>query len=184
MKRLLFMILTFTAFALFTACSGGNEPATEQQAKTEKAVTPDPTEFTWYKDWDAGMAAAKKENKPVIVDFYADWCKFCIKMDKETFTAPEIKKRLSNDWIAIKIDTEDNSKTATFDGKTMNHQELVRHFGVTGFPTYHFIDKTSKPIYPYPGYVPKETFGYILDYFRDEIYTKNIKINDYINSKS
>ena len=177
MKRLLTLFTIVSAFTFIIACDCGNE--TKAQSNTKAAVS---TEFTWYLDWDEGMAAAKKEKKPVVVDFYADWCGYCKKMDKETFAAPEIKHRFVNGWIAIKIDIEDKNKTATVDGNTMTHAELVRYFRVTGFPTYLFIDKEGKPVSPYSGYVPKERFGQLLDYFKDEVYTKNIKFNEYIKN--
>ena len=187
MKRLLFAILTFSAFALFMACSGENEPATAQQNAPEKAVDTASVQFTWYTDWNEGMAAAKKEKKPVIVDFYADWCRYCKQLDAETFSAPEVKSRLAQSWIGIKINGEDTNAKATFDGKTYSPPELMRYFGIRGFPTLLFFDNKGNPVKPYTVYinfVPKKPFGPLLDYFRDELYSKNIDINNYIKSKN
>ena len=43
----------------------------------------------WTTDWDKAMAAARAQKKPVVVDFYTDWCGWCKKLDKETYGAPE-----------------------------------------------------------------------------------------------
>jgi thioredoxin-related protein len=196
MKYPFLITIVFAASAFFFACSSGNESPGAQQndppktvqiaqnTQSTQTVQPAEADFSWYTDWDKGLEAAKKEQKPVIVDFYADWCVYCKKMEKETFTAPEIKKRLAEGWIAIKVDLGIRDKQGTFDGKTMTYPQLASYFGVNGLPTYLFIDKEGKPVYPYPGYVPKEQFGPMLDYFKEELYTKKIKLSDYVESKS
>ena len=149
------------------------------------------------------MEAAKKENKPVYVHFTADWCKWCIKMEKETYSTEEIKKRMGNDWITIKIDTEDKEKSCTvyindkekiargyikgdmgyFEEKNMSNQQLVGMFGGS-LPTLLFVDKEGEFVYPNKGYLPKEVFTPMLDYFRDELYAKDVKLQEYIDSKN
>ncbi len=87
-------------------------------------------------------------------------------------------------WVGIKIDTEDREKRVTFDSKTMSHQEISQHFRVTELPSYLFIDKEGNPVHIQPGYIPKERFGPMLDYIKDELYKKKIKFIDYLKSKS
>jgi len=185
-------------FLLFIAgaCDQNNEQATAQQsAGGEPKVTPAAVasvegEFKWYHDWDTGMAAAKKERKPVLVHFTADWCKFCVKMKKETYASDMIQKRFTDGWIGIMIDTEEDAKTGTvyinesekstltylqeedpsFTTREMGHQELLRFFGGMGLPTLLFIDKDGTPVQKISSFIPKEEFAVILDFFREEAY--------------
>ena len=47
---------------------------------------------TWYTNWDKAAAAAKKENKPILMDFTgSDWCGWCIKLHDEVFSKDEFK---------------------------------------------------------------------------------------------
>jgi len=45
-------------------------------------------------------------------------------------------------------------------------------------------DKDGKPIHLLPGYVPKEQFGPLLDYMKDELYKKKVNFRDYLKSVS
>jgi thiol:disulfide interchange protein len=49
-------------------------------------------ELTWY-GWNEGYAKALKEGKIVLVDAYTDWCGWCKKMDRDTYTNPTIIKK-------------------------------------------------------------------------------------------
>ena len=70
---------------------------------------------------------SKKSGKPVFVDFYADWCKNCIAMDKTTFQEPEVKDRL-NAYEFIKIDA-----TNTNDPRI---KKLLERYGIKGLPAF------------------------------------------------
>ena len=179
-----FFITVIAAVNFFMACgSSSDQTATAELNQAKKPAESEKTEFTWYTDWDKGIEAAKKEKKPVIIDFYANWCHWCKVMEEKTFSADEIKKRFSEDWIAIKINSDHKEKQGTFEGKTMSYPQLVRYFKVSGFPSYLFIDKEGNPVTIVSSYIPKEQFGPMLDYIKDELYKKNIKFNDYIKSK-
>ena len=56
--------------------------------------------------------------------------------------------------------------------------------GVRAFPSYLFIDKEGEPITVISSYFPKEKFKPILNYFKNELYKKNVKLTDYIESNS
>jgi thiol:disulfide interchange protein len=52
------------------------------------AQTPAPkAELKWY-GWNEGYAKAVKEGKIVLVDAYTDWCGWCKKMDRDTYSNP------------------------------------------------------------------------------------------------
>lgn len=52
---------------------------------------------------DQQLAAASAANKPVIVDFYADWCESCVAMDKNVFASPEVQRKLHN-YVLLRAD--------------------------------------------------------------------------------
>ena len=175
---------------LFISCTNSSETAIAESKEAQNpAATSDiksvkDARVTWYHDWDKGMEAAKRDAKPVLIDFFAEWCKWCHVMDEQTFSAPEIKNRFSKNWVTIRVNTEDKNRYATYDGKSMSYQDLSGYFRVTGLPSYLFMDKDGKPIHLLPGYVPKEQFGPLLDYMKDELYKKKVNFGDYLKSVS
>lgn len=202
MKLFNFFLIFLAVFALIFACGKNDETATAeqnseaqqtetayknseaQQTETAELIVDSRDEKGWYHDWNQGMAAAKKEKKPVLVDFYADWCKWCDVMDEKTFSNPEIQKIFDEDWITIRIDTQDTKTTGTFKDKTMTFRQMAGAFGVTGLPSYVFIDKKSEPVTVIPGYIPKEKFSKILDYMKNELYLDKVDFQEYVESNS
>ncbi len=80
-------------------------------------------------DLDAAVAAAKLENRPVMLDFYADWCVSCKEMEKYTFPDPAVQAALAN---AITLQADVTLVDA-------DDQALMKHFGIIGPPTIMFF---------------------------------------------
>lgn len=105
-------------------------------------------------------------------------------MDKETFADPAVKEIMSSGWISVKIDAENDKKKGTFKDKTFEYNKLAMAFGVRVYPSYLFIDKNGQPITIVSSFFEKDKFIPILDYFSKELYTKEVDLQEYIESKS
>jgi len=129
---------------------------------------------SWVK-YDKGLALAAKENKPIIIDFYTNWCGWCKKMDKDTFANDSIAKYLVDKFITVKVNAESNDMLVTAGG-SISERDLARSFGVRGYPTYFFLKPSGEKIYNVASYFPPERFITLLRYIGDDHYkTKTIQ---------
>lgn len=80
---------------------------------------------------------AHRENKPVLLDFYADWCIACKAMDRQTFSNPAVVKQLKN-FILLRADVTKND---------IENKTLERHFQVIAPPTLLFFNIDKKEIH-------------------------------------
>lgn len=129
---------------------------------------PTESKLNWLK-YDEGLQLAAKLNKPVFVDFYTNWCKFCKKMDRETFADESIYKYMNEKFVMVKVNAESNNVVATADGN-ISEKDLSRSFGVRGYPTYWFLKSSGEKINNISGYAPPERFITVLKYIGDNIY--------------
>ena len=79
---------------------------------------------------------AASQGKPVMLDFYADWCTSCKVMEATTFQEPAIKQALKK-WLVIKVDVTQN---------TAAQQELLKAYHVIAPPTFIFIDMKGQEL--------------------------------------
>lgn len=138
--------------------------------------------ITWY-GYNEGITRARAQQKPVIIDFYASWCHWCKVMEKDTFSNERVKKRLTADYIAIRIDMESNVRIRLRD-RTLAPNEFAAMMGVRGLPTLAFLDKKGEPITSIPGYINADTLLPLLGYIRDECYKMQVSFKDYMEKKS
>jgi thioredoxin-like negative regulator of GroEL len=66
----------------------------------------------WLTSYDAALKVAQAENKLILIDFWATWCKPCTKMDIEVWSDPEIQE-LQDKFVAVKIDIDLDPSTAS-----------------------------------------------------------------------
>lgn len=102
-------------------------------------ATAQPTQ--WY-TYEEGILAAGVKNKPIIMDFYADWCQPCIAMEEGTYPDPRVVGAMV-DFIAIKVDTQ-------------KRIDIERRYGITYYPTVVFLDPEGKEISRHIGYLGPE----------------------------
>jgi thioredoxin:protein disulfide reductase len=81
----------------------------------------------WTPSLAAGLAAANRERKPVLIDMWATWCKNCLTMDKTTLANDEVKAALSN-YVKIKYQAEQPD--------TAPAKDVMKRFDAIGLPTY------------------------------------------------
>lgn len=84
----------------------------------------------WVHSIEEGLELAKQENKPVMIDFYADWCTECKKIVANTFATDEVGDELKR-FVSVKIDMTNN---------TEQNQKYMKIFGIKGLPHISFFD--------------------------------------------
>jgi thiol:disulfide interchange protein DsbD len=85
----------------------------------------------WQPYSEVLLAQAKAEGKPVVIDFFADWCLACHELDEKTFQIDEVKSALSG-FYKLRFD-------ATKESQELN--DLRKKYGIQGLPTIIFIGK-------------------------------------------
>ncbi len=94
-------------------------------------------QISWQKYTPEILEQAQDEGKPVIIDFYADWCIPCKELDKFTFTDPRVPE-LADQMVMVKADL-----TRFQDEQTT---QLREKFSIKGVPTIVFLDKKGQEI--------------------------------------
>jgi thioredoxin-related protein len=114
-------------------------------------------QITWLK-FEEAVAANQSDPKMLLVDVYTDWCGWCKKMDKETFTDPEVVKYVNENFYAVKLNAEDTKRTFDFMGKKFSEAQLAAAMRVRSYPNFVVIEPTLQNIAQLPGYRPADAF--------------------------
>lgn len=140
----------------------------------------------WY-SWEEAFELNKTAPKKVFVDLYTDWCGWCKKMDKSTFSDPKVIKYLNENFYPVKFNAE--QKTAiTFSGNEFKFRKAGRRGfhelayalldGRMGYPAFVTLDETYTRIMISPGYKRVPQMMEELLFAKEEKY-KEMSFDDY-----
>jgi thioredoxin-related protein len=134
-------------------------------------------EVKWYTIQEAEQLI-KANPRPIFVDAFTDWCGWCKKMDKDTFSNQVIADILNNKFYAVKFNAETSDKI-TFQGKEFindgksgkAHQLAVALLqGQLSYPTVVFLNEKAQLLSPVPGYREAKEMEVIMSFFANKAY--------------
>jgi len=114
-------------------------------------------EIKWL-SFDEVAELAAKEPKMILVKVYTDWCGWCKKMDKETFTDSQVIDYINDSFYPVKMNAEDTGKKFIFRGREYTDASMARTMRVTSYPNFVIMDAAMENITQLPGYRQPEAF--------------------------
>jgi thioredoxin-like negative regulator of GroEL len=108
-------------------------PVEETEAVKDPAVINDTrireTSIIWLHDLEKAHTLAVKLGRPLVIDFEAEWCGWCKKLDRETYTDESVIRFVNEHLVPVKLAVD----------KSEAHKKFSKAFGVDGLPTMLFL---------------------------------------------
>ena len=121
-------------------------------------------------------ADAKIGTRIYLVDFYTDWCGYCKKMDRETFSDATVAKIINKYYYPVKFNAESRNSFTWFgtpyapaSGRSRAHS-FAR--GIQGYPTSVLYLANGSPLQAIPGFFSAKEYAIILWYFASGDYQR------------
>ncbi len=96
----------------------------------------------WILSEEEGFQLAQIEKKPILIDFFADWCAACHELDEKTWSDPFVKNELKR-FITVKLNlTKDNETT----------KRHYQKYNIQGLPTVIIINSSGEELSRFSGF--------------------------------
>ncbi len=96
-------------------------------------------EIPWSTDIEGSLQHAASTGQPVLLEFTADWCMYCKRMEKTTFVDPRVVSFVNQNYVAVRIDADE-------------HKQLVADLDIKGLPAILIVSPTLQIIERIPGF--------------------------------
>lgn len=127
--RAITAVIVTVALAIWAGCDMSTSGPEQHTEALDIQRGPD-VEFV--RRYDQGYERAKREGKPMLVFFAAEWCNFCRQMTAEAFADADVVRWCEN-FVCIRVDADRDS-------------EVCREFRVRGYPTVQFLSPRGVPL--------------------------------------
>lgn len=106
------------------------------------AVWAQETKLAWFQNYEEGRAAAARQGQLMIVSLETQWCSWCLVMEQQVFSDPEVVRRFGSSYVWVRLDAE-----ATPEGVAAH-----RKFRSTSYPFTAVVDPVDELFISIRGY--------------------------------
>jgi thiol:disulfide interchange protein len=138
--------LAIAAVAAIITCTACSQPDPTPPAPVETVSNHATVTLKWEKDMSVALERAQSEGKPVLVNFYAEWCVWCKRLESTTLRDAKVASVLDQKVVPLSLDVDAWGK------------ELSNEYRVHELPTIIVLDAEGKELGRIPGYLPPESF--------------------------
>lgn len=122
----------------------------------------------WY-PYEEGVALGRQTERTILINFYADWCAYCKRMERETFKDPRVMAYLAENFVSVRVNSD-------------RQNALAADFAVRGLPTLWFLGADGGRIGSRPGFASAKQLLPILKYIHTGSY-KTMSLNTFMASQ-
>ncbi|MEZ6123566.1 MAG: thioredoxin family protein [Planctomycetaceae bacterium] len=97
----------------------------------------------WSADVEGSLRSANESGRLVLMKFTADWCTYCKKMERETFTRPAVVQAVNQNFVPVLVDAD-------------KHKSLVSHLKIKGLPAILIVSPEMVILERISGYQTEE----------------------------
>jgi thioredoxin-related protein len=126
------------------------------------------SKINWLTYIDAQKQKADN-NRKFFIYFHADWCSYCHRLDKKTFSNADVADYINANYTPVRIDSDKEKK-------------LAQRFGVQGLPDMRFLDPDGKSIARWSGYIESGPLLNLLRFISTDSY-ENMNFKDFVKQQ-
>lgn len=124
-------------------------PTKETESATAAAGKGASSDGIAWLGYEEAQKKARSEKKLMMVDFTAEWCSWCKKLEKDVYTQPEVRAKIDQ-LIPVLVDVD-------------KQQDLAKQYGVEGMPYIAIVDADGNVLADQKGYCEAPAFAAFLD---------------------
>lgn len=116
------------------------------------------------------LKEASKGHKVIMVDLYTDWCGWCKRLDRDTYSDDNVGQYADENFVSLKINAEKGEGI-----------DLAKNYKVNGYPTILFFNEKGEEIHRLVGYQPAAKFKETLEV---AVHNHNVSVPATQNNRS
>ena len=97
-----------------------------------------PRAIRWEDSFEGAMQRARSQNKPILIDFYTDWCGPCKLMEENVYPDRQVIAQSQN-WVTVKVNGD-------------KRPDVMQAYGLNAYPTLVFAHGNGQPVKIIEGY--------------------------------